>query len=205
MLAPSFLGAVIWQQVAVGHFHPLLLAADRPRVKERVGHRHVDDEHTFSARTLGELVSLHYLRTIAVRIALIRLFDQLRRLDDERLAFPPSSRVAIATGQPIGLRHIAAAEIETPHVVVQLVNDRDLIGPMNDFHRVGRTAEDHGGHARSKAIARRAYRRSARRAFDRRRPYGVRRMSEAGPKRPPSARRRRPRAAVHRRSRSTRQ
>jgi hypothetical protein len=99
------------------------------------------------------MVSFDDSRFVAVRIALIDLFDEMRRLHDESVAFPPSAGVSIPTGQPIDLGDDSVAEVHAPNLVVRFVDDDELFRPLVDLHGIAARAHHRSWHACAEAIA----------------------------------------------------
>ena len=61
--------------------------------------------------------------------------------------------MAVAAREPIAFRHDAVAEIDAADLVVRLVDDHDLLGPLMDLHRIAAGAEHRAGHAGAEAEA----------------------------------------------------
>ena len=68
-------------------------------------------------------------------------------------ALPAAARVAVAAREPVGFGHDAVAEVDAANLVVRLVDDHDLLGPLMDLHRIAARTEHRSGHAGAQAVA----------------------------------------------------
>src|SRR5690606_35535350 len=117
--------------------HPALLqlsvlALDRRRlgVELRVVDGHFDPEAE-KAVTRMRCVALDDARLLAVRGGLVDALGQAGGLDHQRIAFPMSPGNASAAGQDIGRIDLPAVEEYASHLIVRLINDRQLLGPLD--------------------------------------------------------------------------
>src|SRR5690606_24341778 len=115
------------------------------------------DRFGIEARVLDGDLDLQALQAVALegRVALDdpgfladdgRDVDGLRQadgFDHQRVAFPVSPRRAAPAGQDVLGIDVASVEEHAPHLVVRLVDDRELLGPLDEFHWVA-AAQEHG-------------------------------------------------------------
>src|SRR6185503_442081 len=70
------------------------------------------------------------------RASLVLRVEQIGRLDDEHVAFPVSRGITRAARQPLLRVNLPVADVDAPRLVVDLVDDRELIGLLNELDRV---------------------------------------------------------------------
>src|SRR5262245_38710431 len=100
MLLPRRLVALVRQQANAGLELPLLFGRDRLRIELGIRHRHLRRQHLGAVVVRDQRILLDDLRVLAMRIApLVDGFFQMRRLDDELVAFPAAERIAVAIGE----------------------------------------------------------------------------------------------------------
>src|SRR5262245_52083634 len=137
----------------VRHLRPFLARRHGRRIERWIGHGHLGDQHRLALRALLEMIALDDLGLGAVRVALIDLLDEIRGLDDQRVSFPSSVRIPIASGQPVRLRDDAIAEVYATDLVVRFVDNHDLLGTLMDLHGIATRTEHRSPHARAKTVA----------------------------------------------------
>src|SRR5262249_52109588 len=92
-------------------------------------------------------------RLIAVRITLVHLFVELRRLDDKGVALPPSGRVTIPFGKTVLFGNDSIPEVDPSNLVVRFVDNRYLIRPLNDLHGIAAGTQHRSRHAGAETVA----------------------------------------------------
>src|SRR6478736_6383156 len=154
-VAPDLLVAFVRQQMSIRHLRPATRQPDWLGVEVRVGHGHLGDEHPASLR-VGAIkpVALDDNGLVGMRRgALVQLFNEVVGFDHQHLAFPAPSGIAAAAGHAVLLRDIAGTEVDAARLTVQLVDDGDLLGSLDDLQRITPGTEEHTWHACSEAYA----------------------------------------------------